>query len=653
MISLEEKKFLDLDGLRQLWSRITTLFATKDEIPDVTWIEESIGDLDEIRAGAKLGSTSIQDISGKQDVIEDIETIRAGAEKGATALQADALNGIATENYVDTKVSELVDSAPETLNTLKELSDALGGDQNFAATVSEQIGKKQDAISDLDAIRRGAALGATSIQEHQDISGKANIGDSYTKTESDSKYLTEHQSLADYALKTDLSVVDELSDTVSNAIATINEAKEDAYTALSNVSSMSEDVSKAVADTNEIVRKANEGEFDGKPGKDGVSVSHAWSGSRLILTSASGTTAVNLKGDTGADGKDWIPTENELNEIAQKASNNLLPQITSINSALLNKQDVITDLNDIRRGAALGETSIQEHQDISGKANVGDSYSKTESDAKYLTEHQSLSGKQDVISDLDEIRAGAALGKTAIQEHQSLEAYALKTDLKDVSVEGKQDTIEDLDAIRAGAALGMTSLQEHQDISGKANVGDSYTKAESDELFSKGVNLDKVVVVNEPATEQTKIRIDENVTEIEIATTDDLNKIKETVDLLKEDTALLTAEIESMSETKTADVKLNMTSSNIHFTKRGNIVMCAYTDTTIANISAGDLGTVGTIPDGFRPALNFAFTPFFINDAVPKIQLSFNSNGNISAYNYSSAQNATRPYRFMVTYLAK
>lgn len=34
---------------------------------------------------------------------------------------------------------------------------------------------KQDAISDLDTIRAGAALGATAIQEHQDISGKLNV----------------------------------------------------------------------------------------------------------------------------------------------------------------------------------------------------------------------------------------------------------------------------------------------------------------------------------------------------------------------------------------------------------------------------------------------------------------------------------------------
>ena len=47
-------------------------------------------------------------------------------------------------SYVDTKVANLVDSAPETLDTLKELSTALGDDPNFATTVATNIGKKVD-----------------------------------------------------------------------------------------------------------------------------------------------------------------------------------------------------------------------------------------------------------------------------------------------------------------------------------------------------------------------------------------------------------------------------------------------------------------------------------------------------------------------------
>lgn len=51
-------------------------------------------------------------------------------------------SGYATETYVNTQVSGLVDSAPETLNTLNELAAALGDDPNFATTIATQIGSK-------------------------------------------------------------------------------------------------------------------------------------------------------------------------------------------------------------------------------------------------------------------------------------------------------------------------------------------------------------------------------------------------------------------------------------------------------------------------------------------------------------------------------
>ena len=52
------------------------------------------------------------------------------------------LTGYATEIYVNNAVSNLVDSAPETLDTLNELAAALGDDPNFATTISNQIGLK-------------------------------------------------------------------------------------------------------------------------------------------------------------------------------------------------------------------------------------------------------------------------------------------------------------------------------------------------------------------------------------------------------------------------------------------------------------------------------------------------------------------------------
>ena len=74
-----------------------------------------------------------------------------------------------------------------------------------------------------------------------------------------------------------------------------------------------------------------------------------------------------------------------------------------------------------------------------------------ENDANYLTEHQDISGKQDVIADLSDIRANAELAKTALQaipeeyiteeelngkgyltEHQSLDNYYTKGEIDEL-----------------------------------------------------------------------------------------------------------------------------------------------------------------------------------------------------------------------------
>lgn len=53
---------------------------------------------------------------------------------------------LTTKKYVDDKVAGIVNSAPETLDTLQELATALGNDPNFATTVSTQIGKKVEKV---------------------------------------------------------------------------------------------------------------------------------------------------------------------------------------------------------------------------------------------------------------------------------------------------------------------------------------------------------------------------------------------------------------------------------------------------------------------------------------------------------------------------
>lgn len=57
-----------------------------------------------------------------------------------TAENATQDNHVVTKAQLDAKVAEVVNSAPETLNTLEELAKSLGDDPNFATTVANRIG---------------------------------------------------------------------------------------------------------------------------------------------------------------------------------------------------------------------------------------------------------------------------------------------------------------------------------------------------------------------------------------------------------------------------------------------------------------------------------------------------------------------------------
>jgi hypothetical protein len=54
---------------------------------------------------------------------------------------------LATTNYVDTAVSNLIDAAPGTLDTLNELAAAINDDASFASTITTSLGNKQDKVT--------------------------------------------------------------------------------------------------------------------------------------------------------------------------------------------------------------------------------------------------------------------------------------------------------------------------------------------------------------------------------------------------------------------------------------------------------------------------------------------------------------------------
>jgi hypothetical protein len=60
-----------------------------------------------------------------------------------------SLTGYATETYVNEAISDLVNTAPETLDTLNELAEALNNDENFATTVTTALAGKQDSLPNI------------------------------------------------------------------------------------------------------------------------------------------------------------------------------------------------------------------------------------------------------------------------------------------------------------------------------------------------------------------------------------------------------------------------------------------------------------------------------------------------------------------------
>ena len=108
------------------------------------------------------------------------------------------LSGFATKKDIEDKIGNLVDNAPESLDTLLELSKALGDDPNFATTVFTEIGKK---------------INKTEV---------------YTRDESNDlfqpkgNYLTEHQDISNLATKEEV-------DNVINSIPSIDNLASETY----------------------------------------------------------------------------------------------------------------------------------------------------------------------------------------------------------------------------------------------------------------------------------------------------------------------------------------------------------------------------------------------------------------------------------------
>lgn len=145
----------DRDAQIALGNETTTLYI-RSQTNDGNWsdwkkavletdtIAKAIGDA----AGNNIQSTYLNKALAKQTFTTNTLTATDAAFTGQTivptANEGNSSNAIASTEFVAKSIAALVNSAPETLNTLNELATALGNDPNFATTVTNALAKKMN-----------------------------------------------------------------------------------------------------------------------------------------------------------------------------------------------------------------------------------------------------------------------------------------------------------------------------------------------------------------------------------------------------------------------------------------------------------------------------------------------------------------------------
>ena len=218
--------------------------------------------------GLKILLENTQSIRSKDSLGNIVELLKMRATDVIEMLKAPEVmaeglsqSSLATIRQVEEKIAQLVDASPAALDTLKELAEALGNDENFAATIATQLGQLNTdieavelALSNETAARIAAdqdlqdqitALGEGSsglTQEIQDrIAGDEALGVRIDEVETEMEGLAQSVSDLETSVETDIAAVELL---ISNEATT----RGNADTALQN-SINDEITNRTVADT--------------------------------------------------------------------------------------------------------------------------------------------------------------------------------------------------------------------------------------------------------------------------------------------------------------------------------------------------------------------------------------------------------------------
>lgn len=128
----------NLEYLKSTHDSMDNTYVTKDELKSVS--EESAAALNK-----KISddSSAITTSSLTSTTTTTASLTATGETSVPTANAGNKSKTIANTEYVQNSIASLVDSAPDTLNTLNELAKALNNDPSFATTITNLIAEKE------------------------------------------------------------------------------------------------------------------------------------------------------------------------------------------------------------------------------------------------------------------------------------------------------------------------------------------------------------------------------------------------------------------------------------------------------------------------------------------------------------------------------
>ena len=443
------------------------------------------------------------------------------------------------------------------------------------------------------------------------LATKAEVGSSYTKEESDAKYITEHQSLDGLATK------DELANTNAN-VETIEErvkANEDAIVIINGNEATDGSIKKAISDANAHAEEAVKVETNRATTKEGELETEIATkvGEVKLEKDANNDLVYILYVDGKKSGEIEIPKDQFLKSVDYNAKNKELEFVFITSDGEKTTNVDVADLVDTYHagnGLSIDENNnfsvkVSESSEnyikvtadgvaingidsaLNAKANVNDVYTKEEADGKFLTEHQSLedyarkSDVEEVSTKLAETYSNVETNTKAIAVINGNEAEegSVKKAIKDA----KDYTDAKISENKYTAGNGLILSDKVFEVK-KADGSQKYLEVIADGV--KVVGIDEALAEKANSSEvYTKTEIDNKgyITEHQdisnLATKEEVNVIDTKVEKVSESVTTEATRAENAEKELDAKIADNYTKSSFTVNKTNTVNLSKTTNT--------------------------------------------------------------------------